>query len=129
VEGSLAEFAAPLVVQLESSSNIAEGRVPWGLGPHITDAEQVRAVAAETTPEALIEAAAGRPIVLVGRHIHRYAAARALAERLAAAHPVAIVEMGWPSAWRPPAVRAFVTTYGASLANGRAAAEALGLAS
>jgi beta-N-acetylhexosaminidase len=129
VEGSLAEFAAPLVVQLEASSNLAEGRVPWGLGPHITGAEQVRAVAAETTPEALIEAAAGRPIVLVGRHVHRHAAARMLAERLAAAHPVAIVEMGWPSAWRPPAVRAFVTTYGASLANGRAAAEALGLAS
>jgi beta-N-acetylhexosaminidase len=129
VEGSLAEFAAPLVVQLESSSTIAEGRVPWGLGPHITGAEQMRAVAAETTAGALVAAAAGRPIVLVGRHIHRSPAARALAERLAAVHPVAIVEMGWPSAWRPPAVRAFVTTYGASLANGRAAAEALGLAS
>ena len=35
--------------------------------------------------------------------------------------------MGWPSAWRPAGARAFVTTYGASHANGRAAAEALGL--
>jgi beta-N-acetylhexosaminidase len=35
--------------------------------------------------------------------------------------------MGWPSRWRPAGARAFVTTYGASLANGRAAAEALGL--
>jgi beta-N-acetylhexosaminidase len=128
VEGSLAGFAAPLVVHLESSSTIAQGRIPWGLGPHITGAEQVRAVAADTSVEALVSAAAGRPIVLVGRHIHRFPAARGLAERLAGRHPVAIVEMGWPSAWRPPAARAFVTTYGASHANGRAAAEALGLA-
>jgi beta-N-acetylhexosaminidase len=127
VEGSLAGFAAPLVVHLESSSTIAEGRIPWGLGPHITGAEQVCAVAASTSVSSLREAAGERPIVLVGRHIHRYPAARGLAERLAAEHPVAIVEMGWPSAWRPPAARAFVTTYGASHANGRAAAEALGL--
>ena len=39
-----------------------------------------------------------------------------------------VVEMGWPAQWRPAGVRAFVTTYGASHANGRAAAEALGLA-
>ena len=39
-----------------------------------------------------------------------------------------VVEMGWPSAWRPSGARAFVTTYGASHANGRAAAEALGIA-
>ncbi|MEV1142656.1 hypothetical protein [Micromonospora sp. NPDC049799] len=37
-------------------------------------------------------------------------------------------EMGWPARWRPTGVRAFVTTYGASHANGRAAAEVLGLA-
>jgi beta-N-acetylhexosaminidase len=65
--------------------------------------------------------------VLVGRHTHRHAATRELAEKLAAAHPVAVVEMGWPSAWRPNGVKAFVTTYGASHANGRAAAEILGL--
>jgi beta-N-acetylhexosaminidase len=38
-----------------------------------------------------------------------------------------VIEMGWPSTWRPAGARAFVTTYGASHANGRAAAEALGL--
>jgi beta-N-acetylhexosaminidase len=66
--------------------------------------------------------------VVVGRHTHRAEATRSLIERLAAAHTVAVVEMGWPSAWRPAGARAFVTTYGASHANGRAAAEALGLA-
>ena len=36
--------------------------------------------------------------------------------------------MGWPSSWRPTNARAFITTWGASHANGRAAAETLGLA-
>jgi beta-N-acetylhexosaminidase len=128
VEGSLAGFAAPLVVQLESASTIAEGRVPWGLGPHLNGTEQVRVVAAEASPDALRQLAGARPMVLVGRHTHRNPAARALVEKLAANHAVAVVEMGWPSSWRPEAARAFVTTYGASHANGRAATEALGLA-
>ena len=51
----------------------------------------------------------------------------ALVEALAAAHPVTVVEMGWPASWRPADARAFVITYGASHANGRAAAELLGL--
>jgi beta-N-acetylhexosaminidase len=77
---------------------------------------------------AIVEQAGTRPIVVVGRHTYRTPATRALIEQLAASHPVAVVEMGWPSAWRPAGARAFVTTYGASHANGRAAAEALGLA-
>jgi len=128
VEGSLVDLAAPLVVQLESGFSIAEGRVPWGLKPHLDDVEQVNVVAAETSINALADRAGARPIVVVGRHAHRTPATRALIERLAASHTVAVVEMGWPSAWRPTGARAFVTTYGASHANGRAAAEALGLA-
>jgi beta-N-acetylhexosaminidase len=127
VEGSVSGFEAPLVVQLESASTIAEGRVPWGLGPHIDGTEHLRVVVGEVSAEAIIHAAGARPIVLVCRHTHRQPVARALVESLAASHPVAVVEMGWPSPWRPAGVRAFVTTYGASHANGRAAAEALGL--
>jgi beta-N-acetylhexosaminidase len=127
VEGSLAGFAEPLVVQLESGHSIAEGRVPWGLGPHMNGTEQVTVVAATATAEAIVERAGARPIVVVGRHMHRVPAARALIERMAARHPVAVVEMGWPASWRPAGARAFVTTYGASHANGRAAAEALGV--
>jgi len=127
VEGSLDGFEAPFVVQLFANHTIAEGKVPWGLAPHLNGTPQVSVVADETTAEELIRAAAGRPIVLVGRHTHRFAATRELAEKLAAKHPLAIVEMGWPSAWRPRGVKAFVTTYGASHANGRAAAEILGL--
>jgi beta-N-acetylhexosaminidase len=128
VEGSLAELGGPLVVQLDSGYSIAEGRVPWGLKPHMNGTEQVNVIAAEVSADALAERAGARPIVVVGRHTHRTEASRALIERLAAGHPVAVVEMGWPSGWRPAGARAFVTTYGASHANGRAAAEALGLA-
>ena len=126
VEGSLSGLGTPLVVQLLSPSNLAEGRVPWGLGPHI-GAEQIRVLAEEADAAALLRQAAGRPIVLVGRHAHRLPGARELIEALAASTSVTVVEMGWPSRWRPAGVRAFVTTYGASHANGRAAAEALGL--
>ncbi|MET8150738.1 glycoside hydrolase family 3 N-terminal domain-containing protein [Actinoplanes sp. NPDC049668] len=128
VEGTVAGLAEPLVVQLESGHSIAEGRVPWGLLPHLNGTEQVTVVAADASPESLAERAGSRPIVLVGRHSHRAEATRALIEWLAARHAVTVVEMGWPSAWRPAGARAFVTTYGASHANGRAAAEALGLA-
>jgi beta-N-acetylhexosaminidase len=128
VEGSLVDLGNPLVVQLESGFSIAEGRVPWGLGPHLNGTEQITVGAAETSPESLAERAGSRPIVVVGRHTHRAEATRVLIERLAAGHTVAVVEMGWPSGWRPAGARAFVTTYGASHANGRAAAEVLGLA-
>jgi beta-N-acetylhexosaminidase len=128
VEGSLDGFAAPLVVQLESESSIAVGRVPWGLGPHINGTDLLRIVADQTTVDSLRVRAGGRPVVFVGRNVHRLPGAPALVESLAVSHPVVVVEMGWPSAWRPQHVRAFVSTYGASHANGRAAAQTLGLA-
>jgi beta-N-acetylhexosaminidase len=128
VEGSLVELGSPLVVQLVSGYSIAEGKVPWGLAPHLNGVEQLEVIAAEASPEAIADRAGSRPIVVVGRHTHRFPASRALIEQLAAAHPVGVVEMGWPSRWRPANARAFVTTYGASRANGQAAAEALGIA-
>jgi beta-N-acetylhexosaminidase len=127
VEGSVADLPEPLVVQLVSGHSIAEGRVPWGLRPHVNGIEQLSVVAAEASAGALAEQAGARPIVIVGRHTHRSAAARALIESLAARHTVAVVEMGWPAQWRPVGARAFISTYGASHANGRAAAEVLGL--
>jgi beta-N-acetylhexosaminidase len=128
VEGSLAGFDAPLVVQLDAPGTLAEGRVPWGLAPHVNGTDYLRVVAGEVDPQALLATAGDRPVVVIARHTHRSAAARTLVERLAATNPVALVEMGWPSGWRPAGVRAFVTTYGASHANGRAAAVTLGLA-
>jgi beta-N-acetylhexosaminidase len=128
VEGSLVDLGSPLVVQLVTGHSIAEGRVPWGLAPHLNGTEHLEVDAARTSAEEIASRAGSRPIVVVGRHTHRFPASRALVEQLAAAHTVGVVEMGWPSRWRPAGCRAFVTTHGASLANGRAAAEALGLA-
>jgi beta-N-acetylhexosaminidase len=128
VEGSPAGLGVPLVVQVAAGHSIAEGRVPWGLRPHLNGVPQVDVVADDASATELIGRADGRPIVVVGRHLHRSPAGRALVEKLAAAYPVVVVEMGWPSAWRPAGLRAFVTTHGASRANGRAAAEVLGLA-
>jgi beta-N-acetylhexosaminidase len=126
-EGSDDQLRNPLVVRFVAGYSIAEGRVPWGLAPHLASAEEIEVVAAETTMESITERAGSRPIVVVGRRIHSSPAARTLIEKLATDRPVGVVEMGWPSSWRPSGVHAFVVTHGASLANSRAAAEALGL--
>jgi beta-N-acetylhexosaminidase len=125
VEGSLDGLSNPLVVQLETGPSIAEGAVPWGLRPHIGDVEQMSVPAGSASASELAARAGDRPIVLVGRRVHRQPE---LLSKLALDHQIVVVEMGWPSDWRPAGVRAFVTTYGAGHANGRAAAEALGLA-
>lgn len=129
VQGRLPGLDGALLVELAAPTSQAEGRVPWGLAPHLPtalDAPQ-RVVATEVEAVALRQLAGAAPIVLVGRNLHRLPGATALIEDLAATHPVTVVEMGWPSSWRPAGVRAFVSTYGASHANGRAAAEVLGL--
>ncbi|GIH13513.1 glycoside hydrolase family 3 protein [Rugosimonospora africana] len=128
VEGSLIGLDSPLVVQMvDAELNIAAGRVPWGLGPHINGTQQLQVAIQSASPEQVRALAGTRPIVVVGRNLHRQPAAAALIEALAPTNPVVAVEMGWPSAWRPAGVRAFVTTFGASRANGWAAASALGL--
>lgn len=127
VDGVVGELIRPLVVQVESGSSIAEGGVPWGLRPHLGEIEQVSVAAMSASAPALVSRAAGRPMVLVGRRVHRPRGGRELIAALAAAGDAIVVEMGWPSPWRPAGARAFITTYGSSYANGRAAAGALGL--
>jgi beta-N-acetylhexosaminidase len=128
VEGSLTGLAAaggPLVVQLESGSTIAEGEVPWGLAPQLPDV--VRMSAPTASAEQVRALAGDRPVIVVGRHLHRCPALRTLVEKLVTDHPTVVVEMGWPSTWRPAGTDAFVTTHGASQANSTALAQALGL--
>jgi beta-N-acetylhexosaminidase len=127
VEGSLAGLAGtdPLVVQLESGSTIAEGQVPWGLAPQLPAVVHIHAP--EASAEQVRTLAGDRPLVVVSRHLHRSPALRTLVEKLVTDHPTVVVEMGWPSRWRPAGTEAFVTTHGASHANGAALADTLGL--
>ena len=102
IEGEVPPLAGALVVQLESPSTIAEGRVPWGMYPHVAaTAGPMRVAASATSAADLHAAAAGRPIVIAGRNLHRLAGAAQLVEALAATDRVVVVEMGWPSTWRP----------------------------
>jgi beta-N-acetylhexosaminidase len=121
VTGELPPLDDALIVQVESESSIAAGPVPWGLAAH-TSLPVTRVASDAPAPRA-----GGRPVIVVGRNLHRLPGAPALVETLAAGGPVVVVEMGWPSTWRPVGVRAFLVTYGASHANGAAAARALGL--
>jgi len=79
----------------------------------------------------ILAAAVNRSLVLVVGDAHRSESTRDLVLSALAHRPDAVVvEMGLP-VWQPPAgsYRTFVTTYGASRANGQAAAEVLGLIS
>jgi len=122
----------PVVVELRPRGNIAAGAVPWGLGPWLRGNVLPMDVSQGETDRAgavtgVLSRAAGRPLVVVVRDAHRHPAARAVTTALLAARPDAVVvEMGLP-VWRP-ASGGYVATYGAAQPNGRAAAEALGLA-
>ncbi|MEV0662079.1 glycoside hydrolase family 3 protein [Actinomadura luteofluorescens] len=115
---------APLVVETESTGNIAVGPTPWGLHPWAPDA--VRADGADGTADRVLDRAKGRGLVIVLRDAHRHADQRALTTALLTARPdTVVVEMGLP-VWRPDSA-VYLATYGAAAANAQAAAELLGL--
>jgi beta-N-acetylhexosaminidase len=75
----------------------------------------------------ILEASAGRSLVLVVRDAHRAPATSSMVTELLTARPVLVlVEMGLPL-WRPPDGTGHLVTYGASRASAQAAAERLGL--
>lgn len=123
--GELPVLGAPLVVEVEASGNIAVGPTPWGLGPWAPDIIRVNGENADAGH--LLERAMGRGLIIVLRDAHRHPGQQALASALVTARPDAVVvEMGLP-VWRPGA-GAHLATFGATRANGQAAAELLGLA-
>src|ERR1019366_1622224 len=122
----------PLVIEVEPRENIAAGRFTWGLSPWVP-AGSVRRVSAGADSggagyaAGILEASAGRSLVLVVRDAHRDSYTRSLVTTLLAARPdLILVEMGLPR-WRPPDGTSYLTTYGASRASAQAAAELLGL--
>ncbi|NKZ05071.1 glycoside hydrolase family 3 protein [Actinomadura latina] len=127
VTGALPGWAGPpLVVETESSGNIAVGPTPWGLHPWAPDAVQAGAADEAEAAEQILDRAKGRGLIVVLRDAHRHAGQRALATALLTARPdTVVVEMGLP-VWRPGSA-VYLATYGAAAANAQAAAELLGL--
>ena len=114
VEGDATLEDDPLVVELWPEASIAAGEAQHGLG-ELLGAETMRLREGEALP-----GTDGRPLVLVLRDAHRHAWQRELVPADAV-----VVETGVP-VWRPPASRAYVTSFGAGRANLAAVAEALG---
>ena len=132
ISGARLELRRPLVIEVEPRENIAAGRFTWGLSPWVP-AGSVRRVSAGADSggagyaAGILEASAGRSLVLVVRDAHRDSYTRSLVTTLLAARPdLILVEMGLPR-WRPPDGTSYLTTYGASRASAQAAAELLGL--
>jgi beta-N-acetylhexosaminidase len=121
----------PLIIEVEPRENIAAGRFTWGLSPWVP-AGSVRRVHVRTPggtgfAAGILEASAGRSLVLVVRDAHRDPATTSLVTELLTARPdLVLVEMGLPL-WRPPDGTGHLVTYGASRASAQAAAERLGL--
>jgi beta-N-acetylhexosaminidase len=112
------------VVEFATSRNIAIGaETPWGLSAPLDallpGTETVRLT--EDDEADVLDAAAGRPLVLVVRDVHRHAWLAATLTSLLAARPDAIVvEMGVPETVLGGV---HIATYGATRASGLAAAE------
>jgi beta-N-acetylhexosaminidase len=127
VPGSL---AGAHVVELTRPANIAAGSVPGGAAAAMTrlDPTATATRVAEGDDRAVaraLVAAAGRPLVVVSRDVHRRPAQAAALRTLLTARPDAVlVEEGWPGGGDPPAA-ARILTYGASPACGDAAARLL----
>ena len=133
INGALPLSAAPHVVELAPTTNLAIGKeTPWGvalpLSERLPGTTTVRVQRQELQPATLrtcaLEPATGRPLVVVVRDVARHAwMADALADLIAARPDAIVVEMGLPGTALSGAVQIF--THGATAASGVAAAEVL----
>ena len=131
ISGPPPALSHPLIIEVEPRENIAAGRFTWGLSPWAPPGSvrrvHVRTPGGTGFAAGILEASAGRSLVLVVRDAHRDPATTSLVTELLTARPeLVLVEMGLPL-WRPPDETAYLVTYGASRASAQAAAERLGL--
>jgi predicted NBD/HSP70 family sugar kinase len=123
------------VVELRPDPSIVVGDVPWGLGAALAAHDPTVTVLpypiTDPSPDGTADAAAlagraaGRPLVLVVRDLHRHGRQRDLVERLLLARPDAVVvEMGVP-VLAPERAAGYLRTHGAGRVNAEAAADLL----
>jgi beta-N-acetylhexosaminidase len=125
--GSGLVLSHPLIVEVEPQENIAAGGFTWGLSPWVPEGSVRRISVRAADAAGILDAAAGRSLVVVVRDAHRDQPTRSLVTALLSARPdLVLVEMGLPR-WSPPDGTRYLVTYGASRANAQAAAEMLGL--
>lgn len=93
------------IVQIETTANMAVGRIPWGLAAAGMAVEQVRP--GDPLPPG--------PLVLVGKDNHRHPLVCDMIDKARDAGPTLVVDMGWPG---PDRAYADVATFGASRAVG-----------
>jgi len=132
-EGPVRVGPGALVIEASAEVSLAVGDVPWGVGAVLAALDPTATVVRCAPPGPAppldlgqTEAeAAGRPLVLVVRDLHRHDWQHELAAALLAGRPdTVVVEMGLP-AKRPEGAAAWVRTYGAAAVNAVAAAELL----
>jgi beta-N-acetylhexosaminidase len=120
--------APPVVAELRPAPGLAVGVVPWGIAGVLAGRDPaVTALRLDGAAgvEGVLAAAAGRPLVLVVRDLHRHGQHAAAVDAVLARRPDAVVvEMGLP-AHAPAAARSYVATHGAGRVNALAAAESL----
>jgi beta-N-acetylhexosaminidase len=118
----------PVVVELRPEASIAVGTVPWGMGEVLRERlPAVTVLRSDGSPDldGIVAAAAGRPLLLVVRNLHRWPAHAAAADAILARRPdTIVVEMGLPVR-RPAGARAWLDTHGAARASAVAAADLL----
>lgn len=118
LRGPIAPVAAPVFLRLESEANVAAGATVWGVGPHLA-ADLGRQLPGATFAsaasldqlDAVVAAAAGRPLVVQGRDLARVPFLSAAATRARRLRPDAVlVDLGWPVLPGDPPLD--VATYG-----------------
>jgi beta-N-acetylhexosaminidase len=132
-DGAVRVGPGAVVVELQAGTSMAVGAVPWGVGDVLAGRDPAVEVVRVGEGEAgAVDPAAGRPLVVVVRDLHRHEWQAGLLGRLLGARgDLVVVEMGLPAS-RPEAhaggagaAGGYVATHGAGRVNALAAAEVL----